>query len=94
MPMDFPDMDSLKECARRHEFRKPNNRETEVEYRTALADHVQPRDYIESFEIRNKVGWDKFSTDQNKDMLRRGDFFVTDGRRKTYEQHERRNYWG
>lgn len=71
MPMDFPDMNSLKECAKCHKFRQPNKGETEAEYRTALADHVQPRDYIESLEIRNKVGWDNFSSAQNKDMLRR-----------------------
>lgn len=71
MPMDFPDMKSLTQAAELWKFRKPNKDEIEAEYRTALADHVQPRDYIESLEIRNKVGWDKFSKDQNKDMLRR-----------------------
>ena len=76
MPMDFPDMNSLKECAKCHKFRQPNEGESEDAYRTALADHVQPRDYIESLEIRNKVGWDKFSPAQNKDMLRRRGFDV------------------
>ena len=71
MPMDFPDMNSLKRCAECHDFRQPKKGESEDDYRTALADHVQPRDYIESLEIRNKVGWDKFSQAQNKDMLRR-----------------------
>lgn len=71
MPKDFPDMNSLKRCAECHDFRGPNTGESEDEYRSALADHVQPRDYIESLEIRNKVGWNKFSDDQNKDMLRR-----------------------
>lgn len=61
MPMDFPDMDSLRRCAKCHDFRQPSNGESEDDYRAALADHVQPRDYIESLEIRNKVGWDKFS---------------------------------
>ena len=46
-----------------------NHDEAEADYRNALADHVQPRDYIESLEIRNKVGWDKFSPAQNMDML-------------------------
>jgi hypothetical protein len=71
MPMDFPDMRSLERAADVWKFRKANDGETEAEYRVALADHVQPHDYIESLEIRNKVGWDKFSPEQNKDMLRR-----------------------
>ncbi len=71
MPMDFPDMKSLKQNAEMHGFRKPNKNESEDEYRTALADHVQPIDFVESLEIRNKVGWDKFSTAQNMDMLER-----------------------
>lgn len=74
MPMDFPDMKSLTSAAELWKFRKPAKGETEDAYRTALADHVQPRDYIESLEIRNKVGWDRFSKDQNKDMLRRRGF--------------------
>ena len=76
MPMDFPDMNSLKECAKCHKFRQPNSGETEDQYRAALADHVQPRDFVESLEIRNRVGWDKFSSAQNKDMLKRKGFVV------------------
>ena len=72
MPMDFPTMDSLKRAAKCHEFRQPNEGETEAAYRKALADHVQPRDLIESMEIRSSVGWDKFSDAQNKEMLLRG----------------------
>ena len=71
MPMDFPDMDSLIKAGSCHGFRPPNPDETEDAYRTALADHVESRDYIESLEIRNKVGWDQFSNEQNRDMLRR-----------------------
>lgn len=71
MPMDFPDMPSLKRCAECHDFRQPHEGETEDQFRTALADHVQPRDYIESLEIRNKVGWDRFTIEQNLDMLNR-----------------------
>lgn len=71
MPMDFPDMRSLIMAGQVHEFRAPNDGESEEDYRSALADHVQPRDYIESFEIRNKVGWDKFTPAQNLDMIRR-----------------------
>lgn len=71
MPMDFPDMKSLEMAARIHKFRKINKNETEDEYRESLADHVKPRDFIESQEIRNKTGWDLWSDNQNKDMLRR-----------------------
>jgi len=69
--MDFPDMQSLTRAAKLWKFREPNKGETEDQYRIALADHVQPRDYIESLEIRNAVGWDKFSPDQKEDMLSR-----------------------
>lgn len=76
MPMDFQDMNSLKSCAKCHDFRPPFENETEDNYRALLANHVEPRDYIESLEIRNKVGWDKFSPDQNKDMLARKGIFI------------------
>ena len=69
--MDFPDLESLKFCAEVHKFRKINDGESEDDFRNALADHVAPIDFIESGEIRNKVGWDKWTDDQNKDMLRR-----------------------
>jgi hypothetical protein len=71
MPMDFPDMDSLKRCAECHEFRPPNKDETEEHYRLELANHVQSRDFVESLEIRNKVGWDRFSPDQITNALHR-----------------------
>lgn len=76
MPMDFPDMNSLKHAAKMWKFRAPNDGEQESSYRTALADFVEERDYVESLEIRNKVGWDRFSEDQNKDMLRRKGFTI------------------
>ena len=76
MPMTFPDLDSLKMAARVHDFRIINNSESEQQYRNALADHVSTIDYLESCEIRNKVGWDQFSDEQNKDMLRRRGFNV------------------
>ena len=69
--MDFPDMHALTRAGEIWKFRRPNKGETEDQYRVALADYVEPRDYIESLEIRNKVGWDKFTEEQNKDMLRR-----------------------
>ena len=71
MPMNFPDLESLQRAAEVWKFRQPKEDETEEQFRATLADYVQPRDYIESFEIRNKVGWDKFSEEQNKDMIRR-----------------------
>jgi len=71
MPMDFPDLKSLKGAAKVHKFRDINENETEKEYREALANHVLSIDRIESEEIRNGVGWDRFSTEQNKNMLRR-----------------------
>ncbi len=71
MPMGFPDMNSLKRAADVHGFREPNEGETEDDYRAAVADHVAPIDFIESEEIRNKVGWDKFTDEDNPRMLRR-----------------------
>ncbi len=59
MPMDFPDMNSLKRCAAISEFRQPHEGEDETTYRAALADHMETIDYIESIEIRNGIGWDK-----------------------------------
>lgn len=69
MPMDFPDLKSLKSAATLHKFRQPNEGETEDDFRKALADHVKPIDYIESCEIRNKVGWDRFTPKQNQEMV-------------------------
>jgi len=69
MPMNFPDLKSLKFCAKCHKFRKINEGESEDDYRSALADHVEPHDFIESHEIRNKVGWDQWSDKQNRDII-------------------------
>ena len=71
MPMSFPDMASLRNIAQVHNFRQPTENESEVEYRQALAAHVRPIDFVESEEIRNKVGWDKFSDKQNTAMIER-----------------------
>ena len=71
MPMDFPDMASLIDAADVHQFRAPLEGEAEKDYREALANHVRPRDMIESMEIRNSVGWDRWSDEQNRDMLKR-----------------------
>lgn len=74
MPMDFPDLKSLQMAAKAHKFRDINDDELEDDYRNVLADHVSPIDFIESEEIRNKVGWNRWSDEQNKDMLRRRGF--------------------
>lgn len=71
MPMSFPDMKALERAADVHGFRKPNEGEAEAAYRTALADHVRPIDFIESQEILTSKGWDQWNEDENKDMLRR-----------------------
>lgn len=72
MPMDFPDMESLIQAGKIHNFRLPDPHETEAHYRKALADHVQPIDLIESMEIRTKKGWDKFNEGQSLELLVRG----------------------
>ncbi len=74
MPMDFPDMKSLVAAAEVHKFRQPNAGELEIDYRNALADHVRPIDFIESEEIRNGRGWDKWSRSQGEGMLGRAFF--------------------
>ena len=71
MPMNFPDMKSLLLAADAWKFRKPNEGESEDEYRIALAEFVAPQDMIESMEIRNKVGWDQWNDAQNLAMLMR-----------------------
>ena len=69
MPMSFPDYDSIKRNGEMWEFRKPEAGESEESYRSALADFVKPKDFIESHEIRNKVGWDQFSEGENRSMV-------------------------
>jgi len=74
MPMSFPDMKALQSAAEVWKFREPTEGETEAHYRAALADHVRPRDLIESQEIRAGKGWDQWSESENKDMLKRSGF--------------------
>lgn len=74
MPMDFPDMESLKFAAKVHKFREPKEAESEVDFRRCLSDHVEPIDHIESMEIRTGKGWDKFSKDDKAEMIRRAGF--------------------
>jgi hypothetical protein len=71
MPMSFPDLDSLKDAAEVHGFRKPLDGESEDQFRAALADHVAPIDFIESQEIRHRVGWDQWGKTEKHDSLRR-----------------------
>lgn len=53
MPMDFPDLISLKHAAKVHGFRDFNpNEDTEKSYRMALASYIRKIDIIESFEIQ------------------------------------------
>jgi hypothetical protein len=61
MPMDFPNMDSLKRAAKNHDFRQPEEGESEDEFRAKLANHVTPRDRIEGHEIRTGKGWSKWN---------------------------------
>jgi len=71
MPRNFPDMDSLRSAAKCHKFRQPQDGEPEIEFRTALADHVMNLDLVESEAIRNGIGWDRFTEQQSEDMVRR-----------------------
>lgn len=64
MPMNFPDFKSLKNHAKRRNFRQPENNETEEIYRNAFAKFMDNIDMIEANEIRNKVGWDQWTDNQ------------------------------
>ena len=72
MPMSFPDMKSLEFAAEAHHFRVAEPGETEDQYRQALANHVAPRSFIESQEIRIGKGWDEWSEKEERSTLRRG----------------------
>ena len=69
MPMDFPDMASLRRAAEVHKFREPRDGESERDFRHALADHVKDIDLVESMEIRTGKGWDKFNDADNTAMI-------------------------
>jgi len=71
MPMNFPNMKALKSAARVHELREPFEDETAQHYREELANHVQSIDLVESMEIRTGSGWDKFSDQENGELLAR-----------------------
>ncbi len=70
MPMSFPDIKSLESCAKVWKFRQLSENETEEEFREALHQHVKPKDMIESWEIKFKVGWDEWTDEQKRTMLR------------------------
>lgn len=71
MPMSFPDMKSLCSAADVHDFRQPHESESEDEFRVALAEHVKPRDFIESHEILTGKGWNEWNADQETSLLKR-----------------------
>jgi hypothetical protein len=71
MPINFPDFESIIKRGRMWKFRAPFDLETEREYREALADFVQSRDLVESYEIRSGVGWDRWDAEQERDMVTR-----------------------
>lgn len=75
MPMDFPDLKSLKFAAEVHKFRSMDKEETEIQYRNALADFVAPKDFIESEEIRNGCGWNQWNEGQKRALLGRSGAF-------------------
>jgi hypothetical protein len=71
MPRDFSNLDSLKRAAKIHNFRELQDNELEDDYRNLLADHVSDIDFVESQEIRNKVGWDQWDSGQELESLLR-----------------------
>lgn len=74
MPMNFTDMASLRWAAQAHKFREPLEDEPEINFRTALADHVQSIDAIEAEEIRCGRGWDQWTPTDVAGMLGRSAF--------------------
>lgn len=76
MPLDFPDVASLKRAAEHWKFRDIQVGESEQDYRNALADHVEKRDRIEAHEIRTSVGWDKWDSKQKSECLRRAGIII------------------
>lgn len=64
MPMDFPNLQSLKDRAKSRNFRNCKDGETEDMYRQAFAKYMDSIDMVEANEIRNKVGWDKWTKGQ------------------------------
>lgn len=71
MPRNFPDLSSLERAAKSWNFRGKHADEDEAAYRRQLADHVQPKDLVESMEIRTGHGWDQFNPEEQLDMVQR-----------------------
>ena len=69
MPMSFPDFESLRRRAEQRNFRKPNEGETEEEFRQAFAEFMQEADPVEAHEIRSGKGWDVWDGANQHEML-------------------------
>ena len=69
MPMSFPDFESLRRRAEQRNFRKPNEGETEEEFRQAFAEYMQEADPVEAHEIRSGKGWDEWDGGNQHEML-------------------------
>lgn len=70
MPMDFPD-ELLEKHAKIVGFRPRNKNENIGEYREALANYMEPIDFIESQEIRNGKGWNRWDDEEGRDVVMR-----------------------
>jgi hypothetical protein len=82
MPMLFPDMESLRFCAEVWKFRPPAEGESEADYRSALAAHVEPKDFIEAHEIRTSRGHHEWNPEDSADLIRRVQLRNTPGGRR------------
>lgn len=70
MPRSFPNMESLTSNAQLRNFRQPHDGESEVDYRAALAQHVQDLgDIVEAMEIRSGQGWNAWDLNQTEALL-------------------------
>ena len=69
MPMSFPDFESLRRRVEQRNFRKPNEGETEEEFRQAFAEYMQEADPVEAHEIRAGKGWDEWDGGNQHEML-------------------------
>ena len=69
--MSWPDMESLQLAAEVYKFRAPNKDETEEDYRNDLSMHVGASCAISGHEIRTKKGWNEWSDDEKRDIIRR-----------------------
>jgi hypothetical protein len=86
MPMDFTTHESVVRRAEQRGFRSPHKGgwkwtesgisrimiqpETEAEYRIAFANYMKTIDLIESEEVLNGIGWDKWNSVQKANLLK------------------------